>query len=94
MAPPNPPPLPEAGFRPRAIILDVNGTLFDPEAARPAFQELGLDPASVGMWFAAVLRDAFAAQAAGGGSVGALVTFAEIGAQHLGDMLRAAGNST
>jgi hypothetical protein len=41
--------------------------------------------------FAAVLRDAIAVQAAGGGEEGRFVSFAEVGAAHLADMLRAAG---
>lgn len=32
---------------PKAIVLDVNGTLFSPLAAIPAFKQLGLDPSLV-----------------------------------------------
>lgn len=30
-------------LRPKAVLLDVNGTLFPATAAAPAFKELGLD---------------------------------------------------
>lgn len=30
-------------IRPKAVLLDVNGTLFPASAAAPAFKELGLD---------------------------------------------------
>lgn len=90
---PEAPPLEEHRVRPKAIILDVNGTLFPPEAAAGAFEELGLPASSIKAWFASTLRDAFATQASGGGSGGKFVTFAQIGAAHLGDMLRSAGSS-
>ncbi|KAI8469251.1 MAG: HAD-like domain-containing protein [Monoraphidium minutum] len=92
--PPQPPPLPTHGKRPKAIVLDVNGTLFPPSAAGAAFTDLGLDAARVDEFFAATLRDGFAAHVAGGGGGGAFVTFAQVGAAHLGDMLRAAGDSS
>lgn len=34
-------------LRPKAVLLDVNGTLFSPSAAAPAFKELGLDESLV-----------------------------------------------
>lgn len=91
---PSPPPPPGAARRPRAVVLDVNGTLFPPSSAAGAFLELGLDPSLVDQWFASVLQDAIAAQLAGGGSAGAFVGFADVGAAHLSDMLRAAGKDT
>ena len=38
--------------RPRALLLDVNGTLFPASSAAPVFEELGLDPqgVEVGRW--------------------------------------------
>jgi len=34
-------------LRPKAVLLDVNGTLFPSTAAAPAFKELGLDESLV-----------------------------------------------
>ncbi|KAF6255546.1 HAD-like domain-containing protein [Scenedesmus sp. NREL 46B-D3] len=73
-------------LRPKAVLLDVNGTLFPAAAAAPAFKELGLDEGLIELWFARVLRDAFAAQAAG-----VFRPLKEVGAYHLEVMLRAAG---
>ncbi|KIY95551.1 2-haloacid dehalogenase [Monoraphidium neglectum] len=46
--------------------------------AAGAFTALGLDPLLLDGWFSATLRDAIAAQLAGGGAAGAFVTFAEV----------------
>lgn len=73
-------------LKPKAVLLDVNGTLFAATAAAPAFKELGLNESLVELWFANVLRDAFAAQAAG-----LFRPFKEVGAHHLEVMLREAG---
>lgn len=45
--------------RPRAIVLDVNETLFSLDALEPVFEELGL-PGAVNVWFARTLRNGFA----------------------------------
>lgn len=37
----------KAPLHPKAVLLDVNGTLFDAIAAAPAFTQLGLDPGLV-----------------------------------------------
>lgn len=75
---------------PKAVLLDINGTIFDPITASAAeFEALGLDPGLVGHWFAEVLRDGFAAQLAG--VFAPLAAFAE---HHLQRHLSAAGQST
>lgn len=76
-------------LRPKALLLDVNGTLFPATAAAPAFKELGLDEGLVELWFSNVLRDAFAAQAAG-----LFRPFKDVGAYHLEVMLREAGKDS
>eukprot|EP00882_Tetradesmus_deserticola_P024671 GHRQ01026977.1.p1 GENE.GHRQ01026977.1~~GHRQ01026977.1.p1 ORF type:complete len:102 (+),score=28.58 GHRQ01026977.1:899-1204(+) len=78
--------LDKPALRPKAVLLDVNGTLFAAAAAAPAFKELGLNEGLVELWFARVLRDAFAAQAAG-----IFKPMKEIGAYHLEVLLREAG---
>lgn len=87
--------MPRIGTPPKAIVLDVNGTLFPASAAAPAFKELGLDPVHVDAWFASVLRDALAIQTAkeGAGSRGGgeFVSFAQLGAYHLARLLGEAG---
>ncbi|MCW2629361.1 MAG: haloacid dehalogenase, type [Mycobacterium sp.] len=48
-----------------AVVFDVNETLFSLDRLRPAFNDAGLDPALVPLWFASVLRDGFALTALG-----------------------------
>lgn len=48
-----------------AAVLDVNETLFSLDAVGAAFDEVGLSADDVPLWFARVLRDGFAATAAG-----------------------------
>jgi 2-haloacid dehalogenase len=50
----------------RAVVFDVNETLFSLDRLRPAFADAGLDPGLVPVWFAGVLRDGFALTALGG----------------------------
>eukprot|EP00879_Flechtneria_rotunda_P021846 GHRR01023037.1.p1 GENE.GHRR01023037.1~~GHRR01023037.1.p1 ORF type:complete len:204 (+),score=68.19 GHRR01023037.1:569-1180(+) len=76
-------------LRPKAVLLDVNGTLFPATAAAPAFREIGLDEGLIELWFTKVLRDAFAAQAAG-----LYRPFKDIGAYHLDVLLRKAGKDS
>jgi 2-haloacid dehalogenase len=80
----------EAGTRPSAVLLDVNGTLFPVTAASPVFKELGFTKdtdAVVQHWFSCVLRDAFGAQCAG-----TFVPFQQLAKQHLSSMHGATGN--
>eukprot|EP00887_Chlorella_sp_A99_P004148 scaffold23.g4148.t1 len=75
-----------AAALPKAVLLDVNGTLFSTAAAAPAFRALGLQEESVELWLASVLRDGFAAQAAG-----AFVPFRRFAEAHLARLLSEAG---
>lgn len=47
-------------------MFDVNETLSDLKGLAPRFQEAGIDPRLLPVWFAATLRDGFAITAAGG----------------------------
>eukprot|EP00878_Enallax_costatus_P003823 GHUV01004039.1.p1 GENE.GHUV01004039.1~~GHUV01004039.1.p1 ORF type:complete len:263 (+),score=72.57 GHUV01004039.1:469-1257(+) len=80
--------LDKPALRPKAVLLDINGTIFSVNAAQPVFKDLGLDPGLVELWFARVLRDAFGAQGAG-----LYRPLKDIGAYHLDVMLKAAGKS-
>jgi 2-haloacid dehalogenase len=60
------------------VAFDVNETLFSLDRLGPAFVEIGLDPASVPLWFARLLRDGFALTAIGG-----YAPFAELAADAL-----------
>lgn len=66
----------------RAVVLDVNETLFSLDAVRDRFADVGLDPDDLPLWFAQVLRDGFAATAAGG-----FVAFPDLARHHLGALL-------
>lgn len=48
------------GSTAKAVVLDVNETLFSLDVLRPAFSEIGLNPNAVPLWFARTLRDGFA----------------------------------
>lgn len=50
---------------PRLLLLDVNETLSDMSGLVPAFERAGIAAAEVPVWFAGVLRDAFALTALG-----------------------------
>ena len=56
------------------VVFDVNETLSDMTPVTEAFTDLGAPGHLAQVWFAALLRDGFAAAAAGG-----LVPFAELG---------------
>jgi 2-haloacid dehalogenase len=60
------------------VVFDVNETLFSLSGLEPAFAAVGLDPASVPLWFARLLRDAFALTA-----LGSYAPFAEVAADAL-----------
>lgn len=49
----------------RAVVFDVNETLFGLEPLDERFAAAGLDPATRTLWFARTLRDGFALSAAG-----------------------------
>lgn len=51
---------------PAVAVFDVNDTLSDLDGLVPRFQEAGVDPGLLRVWFAATLRDGFAVTAAGG----------------------------
>jgi 2-haloacid dehalogenase len=61
-----------------AVAFDVNETLFCLDRLRPAFGEVGLDPALVPLWFARVLRDGFALT-----TMGEFRSFADVADQTL-----------
>ncbi|MDR7233922.1 haloacid dehalogenase type II [Agrococcus sp. BE272] len=71
---------------PELILFDVNETLSDMSPMGAAFAAEGLAPHQVPTWFAAVLRDGFAAAAAGGTAV-----FAEVAREGLERLLDAGG---
>lgn len=50
----------------RAVIFDVNETLFSLEPVRVRFDRTGIGAEAVPEWFASVLRDGFAVAASGG----------------------------
>jgi 2-haloacid dehalogenase len=51
---------------PAVAVLDVNETLSDLTGLLAGFQQAGVDPGLLPVWFAATLRDGFALAAAGG----------------------------
>ncbi|MQA27530.1 MAG: haloacid dehalogenase type II [Micromonosporaceae bacterium] len=67
--------------RARAVAFDVNETMFSLGALKGAFADVGLDVAQVPLWFARLLRDAFALTA-----LGEYRPFAEIAAETLRDL--------
>ncbi len=52
--------------QPRLIVFDVIETLFSLEPTRGAMTTVGMPPEALEVWFARLLRDAFAITAAGG----------------------------
>lgn len=62
----------------RAIVLDVNETLFSIDAVERRFDEAGLDADDAELWFSRVLRDGFALA-----STDAAAAFPEIASHHL-----------
>jgi 2-haloacid dehalogenase len=64
-----------------AVILDVNETLFSLDAVADRFAEVGLD-GLLDVWFARILRDGFAAAAAG-----AFAPFTELARHHAAVLL-------
>ena len=60
------------------VAFDVNETLFSLDRLGPAFASVGLDPRSVPLWFARVLRDGFCLTV-----VGEFATFADIATEQL-----------
>src|SRR5680860_439644 len=65
------------------VILDVNGTLFSLDAVADRFAEVGLH-GELDVWFARILRDGFAAAAAGG-----FAAFPALARHHLSVLLDA-----
>lgn len=72
--------------RPQVIIFDVNETLFSLDAIGDRFAEAGLPAENVQLWFARVLREAFAL-----GCLDARRPFREIGRVELEGLLSAHG---
>jgi 2-haloacid dehalogenase len=60
------------------VAFDINETTFSLDRLRPAFTAIGLDPGSVPLWFARVLRDGFCLTV-----VGAFAHFNDIAAEQL-----------
>ncbi len=79
------PPEPVTG-RPDLVVLDVNETLSDLSPLGDAFATVGLPPDAVGVWFAGVLRDAFALTV-----LGECPSFADVAGASLRVRLVAAG---
>lgn len=71
----------------RAVLLDVNETLFSLSAVRERFERTGLGADHLPGWFAAVLRDGFAVAAADG-----FALFPDIARFHLERLARAEGH--
>ncbi len=71
-----------------AVVLDVNETLFSLAAIGDAFDEVGLTADDLPLWFARVLRDGFAATAAGDP-----VAFPELARHHTRVLLDAASGA-
>ena len=69
--------------RPRAIVFDVNETLFDLEPLRTPFANAGLPAQSLELWLARVQRDGFAHAAAG-----TFAAFPDLAAFHLRELLQ------
>lgn len=53
------------GSRPKVVAFDVIETLFSLESLRSKLTDIGLPPDALEVWFAQLLRDAFAGDAAG-----------------------------
>lgn len=70
----------------RAVVLDVNETLFSLSAVHDRFERVGLGAEHVPLWFAEVLRDGFAVAAADG-----FATFPDIARHHLLTLARSQG---
>jgi 2-haloacid dehalogenase len=69
-----------------AVVFDVNETLSDMRPIGGRFAAVGLPEHAFTTWFASVLRDGFAAAAAGG-----MITFRDLAAGNLAAMLEAHG---
>lgn len=69
----------------KLVVLDVNGTLFPLEAVGERLAAVGLD-GELEVWFTRILRDGFAATAAG-----TFVAFPEMARHHLSVLLRRHG---
>jgi 2-haloacid dehalogenase len=67
----------------RAVLLDVNETLFSLDAVRDRLERAGIGAEELPAWFAQVLRDGFAAAAAD-----AFAAFPEIARYHLQELAR------
>lgn len=72
----------------RLVILDVNGTLFSLDAVAGRLEEVGLG-GELDLWFARILRDGFAAAAAG-----TFAAFPDLARHHLAVMLDEHGQPT
>lgn len=70
----------------RAVLLDVNETLFSLSAVEERFDRVGLGREHLPLWFAEVLRDGFALAAAD-----AFATFPDLGRHHLEELARSQG---
>lgn len=68
--------------RPELVLLDVNETLFPLRPVETRMSEVGLD-GQFELWFTRILRDGFAAAAAGG-----FAGFRELAGHHLRELLR------
>ncbi|MCK6209627.1 haloacid dehalogenase type II [Georgenia sp. EYE_87] len=73
-------------MRPSVIVFDVNETLSDMSPMGERFAEVGAPAELAKLWFAALLRDGFALAATGQN-----VPFADVAAEVLRPLLRAAG---
>lgn len=71
---------------PTVVVFDVNETLSDLRPLAQRFADVGVEASLASLWFASVLRDGFAATAAG-----TTHRFADLGAELLRDLLPRAG---
>lgn len=70
----------------RALLLDVNETLFPMTPVAERFEQVGLDPGQFDAWFTRILRDGFALAA-----TGRPADFATLARHHLGALAHASG---
>lgn len=77
---------PRSATQPRVVVFDAIETLFSLDPVRDRFTDVGAHPATLDVWFARLLRDAFALTA-----LGEYATFPEVALGALATALAAEG---
>lgn len=72
--------------RPKAVVLDVLGTIVPLDGVRAALASMGLADEKADIWFGRCQRDGFAAAL-----TGRCITFKDIGSYHLQAIMQSAG---